>query len=221
MNYTEMSNEALITMLTEDPNNGLVLEELAQRLRPTILGEAMTYRKQLPYETDDYMQEGRIVLWEIASRKSYKKGNFKNYYISAIRFRYRRLYRDYVLKNLIRIGGYEDIRGNTYEILVEADFAKEYRERHREECRRSAAKKKERERAERERLGIPEPQPKPKLSEEEVRERRRARSLAYYHAHADEMNARAKAKRKAKREEKEAAKTVQTTQTTSFQPCPV
>ena len=206
MYYREMSDEALIQVLMENPNNSDALETLTQRLRPTILGEALKYRTQLPYDTDDYMQEGRILIWQIADKKNYKTGNFHNYFISAIRFRYYNLYRDFVLKNLIRIGGYEDCRGNTYEILVEAEYAKQYREKHREDCKKSNERKKAKKAAERERLGLPEPQKRPKLSEEELIARRRARSLAYYHAHAEEMNQRAKEKRKAKREAREAEK---------------
>ena len=206
MNYREMSNEALITILMENPSNSEALETLTRRLRPTILGEALKYRTQLPYDTDDYMQEGRILIWQIADKKNYKTGNFHNYFISATRFRYYNLYRDFVLKNLIRIGGYEDCRGNTYEILVEAEYAKQYREKHREDCKKSNERKKAKKAAERERLGLPEPQKRPKLSEEELIARRRARSLAYYHAHAEEMNQRAKEKRKAKREAREAEK---------------
>ena len=204
MYYREMSDEALIQVLMENPNNSAALETLTQRLRPTILGEALKYRAQLPYDTDDYMQEGRILLWQIAVKKNYRTGNFHNYFISAIRFRYYNLYRAYVLKIFVRIGGYEDIRGNTYEILVEAEYAKQYREKHRDDCKKSYARKKAREKAERERLGLPEPKKKAKLPEEELIARRRARSLAYYHAHADEMNQRAKDKRKAKREAKKA-----------------
>ena len=206
MYYREMSDEALIQVLMENPNNSDALETLTQRLRPTILGEALKYRTQLPYDTDDYMQEGRILIWQIADKKNYKTGNFHNYFISAIRFRYYNLYRDFVLKNLIRIGGYEDCRGNTYEILVEAEYAKQYREKHREDCKKANERKKAKKAAERERLGLPEPQKRPKLSEEELIARRRARSLAYYHAHAEEMNQRAKEKRKAKREAREAEK---------------
>ena len=194
MNYREYTDEALITMLMENPDNGEALETLAQRFRPTILGEALKYRSQLPFDSDDYLQEGRILLWKIATKRNYKKGSFRSYFISAIRFRYCNLYRDYVLKNFIRIGGYEDIRGNTYEILVEADYAKQYREKHREECRKSYERKKAREAAER------EGQKPPKLTEEELIARRRARSRAYYYAHADEMNQKAKDKRKARRE---------------------
>ena len=207
--YSNYTDEALITMLMEDPSNSEALETLTQRLRPTILGEALKYHAQLPYDTDDYLQEGRITLWQIAVRKNYKTGNFRNYFISAIRFHYYNLFRAYVLKNMIRIGGYEDIRGNTYEILVESDYVKTYREKQKEVARKSNERKKAREKAEREQLGIPEPTKRPKLSEEELIARRRARSLAYYHAHADEMNQRAKDKRKAKAEERAAEKALE------------
>ena len=203
--YSNYTDEDLITMLMEDPSNSAILETLTNRFRPTILGEALKYRAQLPYDTDDYLQEGRITLWQIAVRKNYKTGNFRNYFISAIRFHYYNLFRAYVLKNMIRIGGYEDIRGNTYEILVEAEYAKRYREKHREDCKKSLERKKAREKAERERLGIPEPTKRPKFTEEELIARRRARSRAYYYAHADEMNQRAKDKRKAKRKAAKAA----------------
>ena len=207
--YSNYTDEELITMLMEDPHNGIVLETLTRRLRPIILGEAVKYRGQLPYDTDDYLQEGRITLWQIAEKKNYKVAEnkkFRSYFISAMRFHYCNLYRDYILKNFIRIGGYEDIRGNTYEILVEPEQAKRYRERHQEDCKRYNERKKERERAERERLGIPEPQPRVKLTEEERIARRRARSLAYYYAHADEMNQHAKDRRKAKAAERAAEK---------------
>ena len=204
--YSRFTDEALIQMLMEDPNNSDVLETLTQRLRPVILGEALKYHAQLPYDTDDYLQEGRILLWKIALKRNYRSVNFHNYFVSAIRFRYNNLYRDFVLKNFIRIGGYEDCRGNTYEVLVEAEYAKQYREKHRGDCKKSNERKKAKEAAERAKLGLPEPQKRPKLSEEELIARRRARSLAYYHAHAEEMNQRAKDKRKAKREAREAEK---------------
>ena len=93
-----LSNEDLIAALTANPNDGLVFEELTRRLRPVILGEALKYRQQLPYDTDDYLQEGRIVLWKIAARGSFKTGSFRNYFISAMRFHLCHVYRDYVLK---------------------------------------------------------------------------------------------------------------------------
>lgn len=191
----DLTNEDLIMTLIANPNDSMAFEELIQRMKPVIFGEAMTYRSQLPFDSDDYLQEARIVLWKIAVKGSFRPGNFKNFYISAIRFHLRHLYRDYVLHNMIQIGGYEDCRGNTFQILVEAPFAAEFREKHRIHCRESYHRRKARKAEERERLGIPAPAPKPKLTPEERRERNSARSLAYYYAHRDEMNARAKERR--------------------------
>jgi hypothetical protein len=190
-----LTNEDLIATLISNPNDSMVFEELIRRLRPVILGEASKYRSQLPYDTDDYLQEGRIVLWKIADKGTFRPGNFKNFFISAMKFHFRHLYRDYVLHNMIQIGGYEDCRGQTYQILIEAPFAARFREKHRIHCRENYHRRKAREAEERARLGIPEPAPKPRLSPEEKRERNRARSLAYYYAHRDEMNARARERR--------------------------
>ena len=135
------SDDALIAELMEHPSESMALEELAQRMRPIIMTEALKYRSTLPYDSDDYMQEGRILLWKIALQKTYWRGCFKRYFTNAIRFRFNNLFRDYVLKNLVRIGEYQDFYGNTYQILVVSDYAKNYREKHREHCRRSYAKK--------------------------------------------------------------------------------
>ena len=141
MDYTSLSVEVLFAVLLKHPSDSPVLEELAQRMRPIIMTEALKYRSQLPFDTDDYMQEGRILLWQIALQKTYRRGCFTRYFATAIRFRFSNLYRDYVLKNLVRIGEYQDFYGNTYQILVVSDYAKNYREKHREHCRRSYAKK--------------------------------------------------------------------------------
>ena len=191
----DLTNEDLIMTLIANPNDSMIFEELIQRMKPTIFGEAMAYRSQLPFDSDDYLQEARIVLWKIAVKGSFRPGNFKNFFISAIRFHLRHLYRDYVLHNMIQIGGYEDCKGQTFQILIEAPYAAEFREKHRIHCRENYHRRKAREAEERERLGLPAPAPKPKLSPEERLERNRARSLAYYYAHRDEMNARAKERR--------------------------
>ncbi len=144
MDYTSLSVEVLFAELLKHPSDSPVLEELTQRMRPIIMTEALKYRSQLPLDTDDYMPEGRILLWQIALQRSYRQGCFTRYFATAIRFRFSNLFRDYVLKNLVRIGEYQDFYGNTYQILVVSDYAKNYREKHREHCRRSCAKKRAR-----------------------------------------------------------------------------
>ena len=139
-----MSEEVLFAELLKHPSDSPVLEELAQRMRPIIMTEVLNYRSPLSFDTDDYMQEGRILLWKIALQKTYRRGCFTRYFATAIRFRFSNLFRDYVLKNLVRIGEYQDFYGNTYQILVVSDYARNYREKHREHCRRSYAKKRAR-----------------------------------------------------------------------------
>ena len=137
MDYTSMTAEILFAELLKHPSDSPVLEELTQRMRPIIMTEALKYRNLLPFDTDDYMQEGRILLWQIALQKTYRRGCFTRYFSTAIRFRFSNLFRDFVLKNLVRIGEYQDFYGHTYQILVVSDYAKNYREKHREHCRRS------------------------------------------------------------------------------------
>ena len=144
MDYTSMTEEVLFAELLKHPSDSPVLEELAQRMRPIIMTEALKYRSLLPFDTDDYMQEGRILLWKIALQKSYRRGCFTRYFTTAIRFRFSNLFRDFVLKNLVRISEYQDFYGNIYQILVVSDYARNYREKHREHCRRSYAKKRAR-----------------------------------------------------------------------------
>ena len=159
----------LISTLIKTPSDSSTLELLTQMLRPIILSEALKYRTSLPYDTDDYIQEGRILIWKIALRGKYRRGSFKRYFGRAIRYRLSNVFRDYVLRNYVRVnsvsggghssaGGYRGSRrsrgsssagfldsyGNGYQVFVESDYAKNYRIKHREQCRRSYAKKKER-----------------------------------------------------------------------------
>ena len=71
MDWGKRSEEDLIALLMEEPSESSILEELTSQLRPIILSEALKYRIQLPYETGDYVQEGRILLWKIALKKNY------------------------------------------------------------------------------------------------------------------------------------------------------
>lgn len=77
--------------------------------------------------------------------------------------------------------------------LVENDFARQYREKHREQCKAWYERKKARENAERlaQDLLSPErkkPVRKPRFTEEDRKERNRQRTLGYYRTHRDEYN---------------------------------
>jgi hypothetical protein len=109
MSRGDVPHDALIAELMEHPSESMALEELAQRMRPIIMSEALKYRSTLPYDSDDYMQEGRILLWKIALHKNYRRGSFKKYFATAIRFHLSNLFRDYVLShgNLYSLPGHE------------------------------------------------------------------------------------------------------------------
>ena len=196
-NYSEYTNEELVALITSGEE--AVYEQLFANMKPLTLREAAMYRGKMPtYDTEDFIQEGQIVIWKIISRGNFKGGKFTTYYATAIKYRLANIYRDYCLKNPIVLRETADNRGEGYNkaILAEAAYAEAYREKHRRHCRESYARKKAREAEARRTAGIPEPQPKPK----QTREERNARALAYYHEHKAEINARKKAKREAAKE---------------------
>lgn len=185
MSYT---NEELVSMIRAGQGgNDAAYEELIHNLRPIMIHEVTPYRgKMTTYDFDDLIQECRILVWRIVTADNYKTGNFAKYYARAVKNALANLFRDYTLKNLVCIGQRENVYGNIISILVESDYAKAYREKHRRHCRESYERKKAA-------LGLPEP--KAVLTAEERAERNRARSLAYYHAHKDEINRKKKEKR--------------------------
>lgn len=147
MSRDNIPDDAFITELMDHPSDSPALEELTQRMRPIIMNEALKYRSTLPYDSDDYIQESRILLWKIALQRNYRKGSFKRYFTTAIRFRMSNLFRYYVLKNYICDGGCSNFYGNTFQILIQSDYARTYREKRREHCRRSYAKKRTQQRS--------------------------------------------------------------------------
>lgn len=189
---TTMSNEKLVSLIQRGENTECAYQQLFINLKPIILGEAQMYRSQMnDFDTDDFLQEGYILAWKIIDSGRFKDGKFANYYTTAIRRRYISLYRSYVLKNAVCISKSEDLYHSGYQVstLVESDYAKRYREKHREQCKAWYERKKA------ERLASGQPAPKknkaprqPKFTEEERKERHRQRSLEYYRAHRDECN---------------------------------
>lgn len=194
--FETMTNEELVSLI-QNGADGFTADkaygQLFRNLRPVILGEAKMYQgKMVTYDTDDFLQEGFILIWK--TMKTFKGGNYKSYFISAMRFRLCSIYEKYITKNAICIAESEDYRGYGYTVqtLVESDKAKEYREKKNARQRRYLAKKKaEREaaaKAEREALGLPEPEPKKELTPEEKDAERKRKMREYYHAHREELN---------------------------------
>lgn len=89
------------------------------------------------YNLDDHVQEGSIVLWQLVESKKFNwEGKFGTYFYATFARRCINLYRDYVLNNMIVLSESEDSCGYGYNLstLVEDEYAKQYREKHRKEC---------------------------------------------------------------------------------------
>ena len=135
MNYRTYSNEELVSIIQS--GNEAAYDQLFRNLAPITLHEAEMYRGKMDtYGTEDFLHEGNIVAWEIISRGNFKGGKFSTYFAGAIRNRLIRIWRDYNLKNLVCVGESEDCRGNITRILVESDYAKEYRQKKAEQQKR-------------------------------------------------------------------------------------
>lgn len=210
-----MTNEELASLIQNgSEDTEAAYSQLFINLRPVILGEAQMYKGKLAtFDTDDFLQEGYITIWK--TMKTFKGGNYKNYFISAMRFHLCRLYENYITKNPICIAETEDFRGYGYNIqtLVEDNKAEVYREKKRARQKRYYEKKKaEKEaaaKAEREAKGLPEPEPKEPMTREERIAKQVAYQKAYYAAHPDkleERRAKARERERLKREARKAAK---------------
>lgn len=68
MNYTNLTNEELVNIITETADND-AYDQLFRNIAPITLHEAEMYRgKMVTYDTEDFLQEGRIVAWQIIAR---------------------------------------------------------------------------------------------------------------------------------------------------------
>ena len=185
-----MSNEELITIIQETGDEA-AYAQLFHNLRPIIIHEAEMYKGKIPhYSLEDYIQEGNLLAWKIIFSGNFKGGSFAVYFGKAIRNFFCRLFRDFSMKNLICIGQKEDDHGNVTSILVEAEYAKQYREKQRERNRKYYARKKAEEAEARRAAGIPEPQPKPNMTKEERVRQVVAWQRQYYATHPDKLEER-------------------------------
>ena len=158
----------------------------------------MYMNKMDTYGLEDLIQECQIVAWEVISRGNFKGGRFSTYYGAAVRNHLIRIFRDYNLKNLVCIGEAEDCKGNITRILVESDYAREYREKQRQRSKAWYEKKKAAE---------PPKEKKPSMTKEEKIARQVAWQREYYATHPDKLAERREKNRiaeKARRERKKA-----------------
>ena len=197
MKYSTYSNEELVSIIQS--GDEAAYDQLFRNLAPITLHEAEMYRGKMDtYGTEDFLQEGNIVVWEIISRGNFKGGKFSTYFGAAIRNRLIRIWRDYNLKNLVCIGESEDCRGNITRILVESDYAKEYRIKKAEQNKRWYEKKK---------ASQPPKEKKLPMTKEERSRKVMAYQKEYYAAHPDKLAERREKNRiaeKARRERRKA-----------------
>ena len=197
MDYSGYTNEELVAIISAGDETAY--GQLFRNLAPITLHEAEMYRGKMDtYSTEDFLQEGNIVAWEIISRGNFKGGKFGTYFGAAIRNRLIRIWRDYNLKNLLCIGESEDCRGNITRIMVESDYAKEYRIKKAEQQKRWYEKKK---------AAQPPKEKKPPMTKEERSKRVMAYQKKYYAEHPDKLAERREKNRiaeKARRERRKA-----------------
>ena len=175
--YSDYSNEELVEMITNGEE--AAYEQLFRNIAPITLHEAEMYRGRMDtYSTEDFLQEGNIVAWEIISRGNFKGGRFSTYFAAAVRKHLIRIWRDYNLKNLVCIGESEDYHGTITRILVESDYAKEYRRKKAEQQKRWYEKKK---------ASQPPKEKKPPMTKEERTRKVMAYQKEYYAAHPDKL----------------------------------
>ena len=202
MTYTNLTNEELVSIIQSGEE--AAYEQLFRNLRPVILHETAMYIDRMEtYSLEDLVQECHITCWEVISRGNWSedKGCFSTYYGGAIRNKLIRIFRDYNLKNLVCIGEQEDYYGNITCILVESDYAKEYRRKKAEQQKRWYEKKK----AEQALINPPKPK-KPPMTKEERNRKVMDYQKEYYAAHPDKLAKRREKNRIRERERRAARK---------------
>ena len=196
MKYANLTNEELVSIIQSGDENGY--DQLFRNLRPVMLHEIDMYRNKMDtYGFEDLIQECRIVAWQIISRGNFKGGVFSTYYGAAVRNHLIRIFRDYNLKNLVCIGEAEDCRGNITRILVESDYAREYREKQRQRSKAWYEKKK---------ASQPPKEKKPPMTKEEKIARQVVWQKQYYATHPEKLAERREKNRIKERERRLAKK---------------
>ena len=191
-----MNNEQLIDIIRA--GNEDAYRQLFRNHRPVILHETAKYIGKMDTSgLEDLIQECQIVAWEVISRGNFKGGRFSTYYGAAVRNHLSRIFRDYNLKNLVCIGEAEDCKGNITRILVESDYAREYREKQRQRSKAFYEKKKAEQ---------PPKEKKPPMTKEEKIARQVAWQREHYATHPDKLAERREKNRIRERERRAAQK---------------
>lgn len=143
----KLTNEELYNLCMNGDHLDDALAQLIKNLTPMMIRIGSKHLASIHlYETEDYIQEGSITLWDLIEKSRYNgKCKISTLFYSAFERRCTNLYRNYVLKNLIQVGPVaQDLYSYGYNLctLVEADYAIAYRIKHREQCKKSYEKQK-------------------------------------------------------------------------------
>lgn len=185
--YTKTNDELVQMIYDGDEKCNEALQQLLHNLTPLMVRLGRNHLGRIPiYDDDDFIQEGSLLLWRnIRDRKwNPERGRFYTFFYSSFRNRLLNLFRDYVLKNMIKINESEDYYYYGYRIctLVVDEFATEYREKQKARNKAWAIK-----------TGRQKPKPdvppKPKMTPEERTEKERQRRREYHAKHREEQNA--------------------------------
>ena len=104
--------------------------QLFENLHPVILHEAEMYRGRLEYySTEDFIQEGYILIWETICKGNYRasRARFSTYFGVAYRRELIKIYRKYCTKNAICTSEHEDYRGTIIRTYAESEYIKKVR----------------------------------------------------------------------------------------------
>lgn len=171
MDISEIPNEELIKMVVAGEADDRVWLQLQKNFRPMMCKIGFKYLAKLPlYDEDDIIQEGMIVMWKLTTKKDLIfDSRFNNLFYTAFDFKCKKIYRDYVLRNLIVTNEWKDSEYDGYHVVSYgvADYAVEYRRK------KSIYNKKRREQQNAANPNYVKKEPKPKMTEEEKRQKRR------------------------------------------------
>lgn len=176
------TNEELVALIYADKDVDQAFMLLVKNLRPIMIKIGRKHLSKLYiYETDDYIQEGSLVLWSLLKKRVYDgRAKFFSLFYTAFTYKCTKLYRDYVLKNLIPLSETEDFYCYGYSVsrIAVDQYASEYRIKQRE--RNKALYKKKQ---------TSSSTPSMASTLEEKRERSRQRSREYYQKNKEKCRA--------------------------------
>lgn len=179
---TNCSNEELAELYHQGERAEEALAQLITNLTPMMIKIGKEHLSACGlFDTDDYIQEGSIVLWNLLEKRTFreKSGKFSNLFYVSFRNRCIKMYWNYAGKNFFPVGESPDYYNYGYHVcrLIIDPRVEEHREKERQRTARWYEKKTGKKRRKR--------QP---VSEEEMLRRKEAareRQKAYYLAHRE------------------------------------